>query len=128
MGRWHWQYCVVGNIIKTHIDKEGVLRYGTSAFSGGTKVYLCGKLWDLERKEISVLGMCRGKRFEVNEVPVALIENVRCSRAFNPAVLEIMNNWEFANCWWENTKDDKKSTEEFVDRWRREISEKTHKE
>ena len=114
---WHWQYCVVGNIVKTRIDENGVLRFGTSAFSGGTKVYLCGKYWNPSYDKIDVIGICRGKRFYVDEIPVSLIENVRCSRAFNPSVLEIMNNWEFWNLWWDNTEDDRKATEEFVKKW-----------
>ncbi len=31
-----WRFGVVGNIIRTHYDEEGILRYGTKAFSGGT--------------------------------------------------------------------------------------------
>ncbi len=40
----NWTYCVVGNIKKTHFDEDGVLRYGTAAFSGGAKVYLSGRI------------------------------------------------------------------------------------
>ena len=36
-----WRYGVVGNITKTHFDDQGILRYGSSAFCGGAKVYLC---------------------------------------------------------------------------------------
>ena len=38
----NWTYCVVGNIKKTHFDEDGMLRYGTAAFTGGTKVYISG--------------------------------------------------------------------------------------
>ena len=31
-----WRYAVAGNIKKTRIDENGVLRYGTSAFKGNT--------------------------------------------------------------------------------------------
>lgn len=31
----NWTYCVVGNIRRTHFDEDGVLRYGTAAFTGG---------------------------------------------------------------------------------------------
>lgn len=41
-----WRYAVAGNIKKTRIDENGVLRYGTSAFKGKAKVYLSGWLWD----------------------------------------------------------------------------------
>ena len=121
--KYKWQYCVVGNIVKTRIDKNGVLRHGTSAFSGGTKVYLCGKYWDPSRESITVAGLCRGKRYYVDHVPVSLIENVRCQRAFNPAVLEIMNNWEFWDLWWQDTAVDKKETEQFVESWRSRVKE-----
>ena len=113
----NWKYCVVGNIVKSHIDENGVLRYGTSAYSGGTKVYLCGKYWDLDNERITAVGLSRGKHFYVDHVPVGLIENVRCQKAFNPAVLEIMDNWEFGDYWWQNTNDDKEATEEFVAKW-----------
>lgn len=112
-----WQYCVIGNIAKTHIDEEGSLRYGTSAFSGGTKVYLCSKRWDFSQDTIQVLGLCRGKKYQVHCVPTKLIEKVRCSRVYNPAVLKIMNDWEHADLWWDNTKDDKKGTEDFAEKW-----------
>ncbi len=112
-----WKYCVVGNIIRTHIDDNGILRNGTPAYPGGTRVYLCGKYWDPTRKEISVIGLTRGKRYQVHEVPIALIENVRCARVYKPRVLAMMNNWEFYDCWWDNTKKDKESTEAFVENW-----------
>ena len=112
-----WKYCVSGNIVKSYVDEDGVLRYGTSAYSGGTKVYLCGKYWSPDDERITVVGLSRGKRFYVDHIPVGLIENVRCQKAFNPAVLEIMDNWEFWDCWWQNTKEDKAATEEFVARW-----------
>ena len=117
-----WKYCVIGNVVKTHVDDNGVLRYGTSSFAGGKKVYLCGVFWDFSRDTIPVIGLCRGKRYLVQDVPVNLIENVRCSRAYNPAVLEIMNNFEFWDCWWGDSKEDKKATEEFVEKWKAQIT------
>ena len=59
-----WKYAVAGNIKKSHIDENGILRYGTSAFKGNTKVYLCGRLLDERlpnenRKEISVYRSCK---------------------------------------------------------------------
>ena len=35
----NWRFGVVGNIVSERIDDEGILRYGTEAFTGGTKVY-----------------------------------------------------------------------------------------
>ncbi len=112
-----WNYCVLGNIVRTSLDDTGILRNGTPAYPGGAKVYLCGKYWGPERNEITVLGLTRGKRFQVHEVPTALIENVRCAKAYKPRVLEIMSNWEFTDCWWGCTKEDKASTEAFVEMW-----------
>ena len=73
-----WRYCVVGNIVKSHYDAGGVLRYGTSAYVGGTKVYLAGRNWDFSRDEITVVGLSRGHQQQVHEVPIELIENLRC--------------------------------------------------
>ena len=58
----NWKYCVVGNITKSHTDGNGIVRYGTSAFTGGTKVYLCGKYWDPSTKTIVAIGITRGSR------------------------------------------------------------------
>ena len=112
-----WKYCVVGNIVRTHLDDSGVLRYGTLTYSGGTRIYLEGKYWSPEDSKITVVGQCRGKRFLVDRVPVELIENVRCSRVYKPRVLEIMNYWEFEDLWWHNTTEDKRETEAFVSDW-----------
>lgn len=112
-----WKFCAVGNIKKTHYDGQGILRYGTQAYSGGTKVYLCGKFWDADSATISVIGLNRFKRYAVNDVPVKLIENVRCKRVYRPAVLELMNDWEFADCWWGDTEEDRASVKCFVEKW-----------
>ena len=113
-----FKYCVVGNIVKTHIDSDGTLRYGTSAYTGGTRVFLCGKFWTISDKEIEVIGLTRGKKYQVHSVPIELIENVRCKTAYKPAIIRIMNHWEFYDCWWHDTEDDKKATEEFVELWK----------
>lgn len=117
-----WRYAVAGNIKKMRVDENGVLRYGTSAFKGNAKVYLSGRLWDerlpqANKKEIAVLGLCRGKRYYVDSVPIDLIENVRLTRVYKPKVLEIMSNWEFADCWWGNTYEERNDAAAFVKRW-----------
>ena len=117
-----WKYAVAGNIKKSHIDENGILRYGTSAFKGNTKVYLCGWLLDVRlpnemRKEISVLGLCRGRRYYVDSVPIDLIENVRLTRVYKPTVLKIMSDWEFADCWWGNTQEECNDALVFIKRW-----------
>lgn len=112
-----WRYCVVGNITKTHIDGQGILRYGSSAFRGGTKVYLCGKYWNKEHGTIGVIGLGRYKRYVYSDVSPSLIENVRCQRAYNPSVLALMDNWEFYEYWWGKDAEDKAETQRFADDW-----------
>ena len=112
-----WKYCVVGNIVHERIDKAGILRYGTAQFTGGTRVYLCGRYWNSDREDITVIGLNRRNHYEATEVPVSAIENVRCSRVYKPKVLEMMNNFEFWHCWWSNSPEDKKEIAAFVDQW-----------
>lgn len=114
-----WRYAVAGNIKETHIDANGVLRYGTATFRGNAKVYLCGRLWDerlpdSSKTEIEVLGINRGGRYCVDVVPTALIENLRIKKVFTPKVLEIMSHYEFCESWWSNTPEDKKDATEFI--------------
>ncbi|MBR4727495.1 MAG: hypothetical protein IK080_06350 [Clostridia bacterium] len=117
--RTPWQYCVVGNVVKTHLDENGILRYGTVAYSGGTKVYLCGKYWEFDMDEIDVIGLSRrGRQHCVNSTPVGLIKNVRLSRTYKPAILSIMNDPEFRDCWWSNTPEDRADAEAFVAEWK----------
>lgn len=114
----NWTYCVVGNIKKHHFDENGVLRYGTPAFTGGTRVYLCGKYWDPSQETISVIGITRGSRkFHVIDTNPAYIENVRSSKTNQPIVLDLMNDWEMYSLWWGNTLEDKTEVEEFVRKW-----------
>ena len=70
-----WKYCVVGNIVETRIDENGILRYGTAAFRGNTRVYLCGKHHDFRGKEIVVLGLTRKGIYDSFLVPVELIKD-----------------------------------------------------
>lgn len=120
-----WCYAVVGNIKKTRIDENGVLRYGTAAFRGNTRVYLQGRNWD-ERfpdsrdiKEIEVIGFSRDKRFICTSVPFELIENVRLTRIYSPTVLDMMAYFEFSEYWWWNTSEDRADAVRFLERWRR---------
>lgn len=119
-----WKYCVVGNIVKTRIDENGILRYGTSAFTGGTKVYICGKYWNETAETITVIGLDRFKEYSVSYVPPNTIINVRCPRVYKTKVLQFMNNPEYWDCWWGNTKMEKKSAELFVEKWNKLFDEK----
>ena len=116
-----WRYAVAGNIKKTRIDENGILRYGTAAFKGNTKVYLRGRLWDErlpdeDKTHISVVGLSRGRRYYVDYVPIELIENLRLTRVYQPQVLEIMSNFEFCECWWGNTQEERDDASAFLKR------------
>ena len=103
-----WRFSVVGNIVKQHMDEEGVLRYGTKAFTGGTKVYLAGKDWDTTWDYIGVIGLNRFGRYTVEGVPLALIENVRVQRVYKPKVMDMMDYLEATDgwAWWRRTAED----------------------
>jgi len=113
----NWTYCVVGNIKESRIDENGIPRNGTAAFVGGAKVYLCGRLWNRSRDTISALGMTRGKKLQVIDTDISLIENLRCQKVFRAGVLELMDNFEFRSCWWGKSKREKEDAEEFVAWW-----------
>ena len=113
----NWTYCVVGNIKKTHYDEDGTLRYGTAAFTGGTKVYLHGRIWDRSRDHINALGLNRRNELQVVWTNTEYIENVRCQKVFQPTILEIMDNFEYRSGWWGKSKKEKDDAEEFVKWW-----------
>lgn len=118
-----WRYAVAGNIKNTHIDENGILRYGTAAFKGNAKVYLCGRLWDerlpdKNKAEISVLGLNRGGRYYVDRVSIELIENLRITRVYTPKVLDIMSDFEFNDCWWGNTQEEREDASAFLKRFK----------
>ena len=113
-----WRFSVVGNIVKTHKDDNSITRYGTKAFSGGTKVYLCGKYWDWNDKEIDVIGINRfGKYVYEKNIPIELIENIRFQIARKPSVLNIMDYLESSDGipWWGRTSADKKEAKALAD-------------
>lgn len=107
-----WKYCVVGNIVMERIDAEGNVRYGTAAFTGGTKVYLCRPYGD---RTVSVIGLNRHKcRYVVENLPLSSIENFRRQQVYQPSILKIMDNFEFYMDWWGSSKTDRADTDEFV--------------
>jgi len=119
----NWRFGVVGNIVKQHLDNEGIIRYGTKAFTGGTKVYIDGKGWSPDRDTVSVIGLNRFGRYAIESVPVSLIENVRTQRIYKPTVLEIIDYEEVMEgwTWWKRTSADRKAAEAFVDFWKSDI-------
>jgi hypothetical protein len=119
----NWRYAVAGNIKKTHLDENGILRYGTLVFKGNAKVYLCGRLWDERLPEknkthIAVLGLTRARRYYVDMVPIELIENLRITRVYTPKVLEMMSDCEFEQCWWGNTQEERDDASAFLRRFK----------
>ena len=111
------RYCVVGNIIDQRIDKTGQVRCGTGAFSGGTKVYLCGRNRDPLCKDVGVIGLSRGKRWIFKLVQRECIVNLRVQMVFKPSVLKYLNDRELHECCWGSTKAEKRHAEQFVTAW-----------
>lgn len=112
-----WTYCVVGNITKNHTDDKGIVRYGTSAFAGGTKVYLGGRNWNRYKNRINVLGLTRRKRWEVIWTDISHIENLRVQKVFHKTVLDKMRDLEGCACWWGQSKKERTLAEAFVNEW-----------
>ena len=122
---FEWRFGVVGNIVKTHLDEDGILRYGTIQFTGGTKVYIDGKNWsNLPRTEIVVIGLNRFKRFEIAAVPPELIENVRFQIIRNRTVLNILSGEEAVDGWhfWGRLSSDRREAKEFANNWEEIVS------
>ena len=113
----NWTYCVVGNIKKTHYDTDGTLRYGTAAFTGGTKVYISGRIWDRTRDHINALGLTRGNRREGIWTDGLQIEKLSCQKVFQPTVLGVMDHFEYRDGWWGKSKREKEDAENFVKWW-----------
>lgn len=114
-----WRFGVAGNIVAQHIDENGILRFGTPAFTGGTKVYIDGKHFGYDPKGVSVIGLNRFHEYQIVTVPPELIENVRTVTIHKPSVLKIlervaaMDGWE----WWGRIAKDRKECKKFVDNW-----------
>ncbi|MBQ6756042.1 MAG: hypothetical protein IJP43_03740 [Oscillospiraceae bacterium] len=107
------KYCVVGNIVKEHTDKDGIVRYGSRAFPGGRKVYITRCLW---HGEVEVLGMNRYKTYVYDLVPLELIENIRFKRTMSPIMVERMKNTdEFPDTWWGYKEEDRIGAMEYVE-------------
>ena len=111
-----WRFCISGNIVNNHIDQDGLLRYGTKAFTGGTKVYLNGKSLEKGNKTIEVIGRNRFGRFVADFIPIDYIENIRIQRVYKPVVLKIISYLEAVegDQWWGYTPADRKESEQFV--------------
>jgi hypothetical protein len=45
-----------------------------------------------------------------------LIENLRITRVYTPNVLDIMSNFEFYECWWGNTQEERDDASAFLKR------------
>lgn len=119
MDKKDWRFGVVGNIVASHIDEDGIERYGTKAFTGGTKVYLFGRVAAMEHGNMLVIGLNRFHRYAVEAVPMNLIENVRMQRIYKPKVLDIIGYVEAVEGWhwWGRTAADRRDAEQFVKEW-----------
>ena len=108
------KYCVIGNIVMAQQNDEGKTLYGTASFPGGRKVYISRRLWG---DEVTVMGLNRFKsRYVTERVPLALIENIRFSKTFDPKVLELMiNTDEFPDMWWRYKDEDKTGAAEYAE-------------
>lgn len=115
MGSRMMKYCVIGNIVKEHVDNAGILRFGTRSFPGGRKVYISRRLWG-DVGEVTVMGLNRYKTsYSLERVPLKLIDNIRCSRTFEQGVVRLMqNDSESENMWFLYRDEDKAKAEEYV--------------
>ena len=113
----NWKFCVVGNIVKQHLDEGGNVLYGTRAFSGNTKVYICDSEFDLQSGMITVLGLNRFGRYSIERIYIGLIVNVRLQKVFKPKVLEIMDSYSLMEgmSWRGRTAEDRRTLEKFVE-------------
>lgn len=119
-----WRFCVCGNIVAQHIDDEGIVRYGTKAFTSGTKVYIDGKYKEKLSPDdkVLVIGKNRFGKYATERIPVQFIENIRAQRVFHPIVLSIMSSdYDFE---WQHAASDRKATKEFVKLWKETMAEK----
>lgn len=114
----YWRFCVVGNIVKTHADEEGITRYGTKAFTGGTKVYMPGRRWEEDWDGILAIGRNRFGRYALEDVPLELLENIRFQIVFKTPVLNIILGEEAVDGWdcWGRTAADKREAKAFAAR------------
>ena len=115
MGSKMMKYCVIGNIVKEHVDNAGILRYGTRSFPGGRKVYISRRLWG-DVGEVTVMGLNRYKnRYSFERVPLNLIDNIRSTRTFEQGVVKLMqNDTEYEDMWFLYKEEDKVKAEEYV--------------
>ena len=107
-----FKYCVVGNIVREHVDEEGITRNGIVVFPGGRKVYISRLLWDYGAV---VLGLNRWhSRFILECIPLELIENIRPSRTFKRSVIDLMDDPEMPDGWWRYKEEDRIGSEEYA--------------
>lgn len=112
-----WKFCAIGNIVRTRIDDEGKEWHGTAAFRPGAKVYLRGRCWKNEKKEITVIGFTRKNKYRELTIPINVIENVRAARVFNPKVIDMMTYTYFNEQWWDKSSFDKRDVKRFASEW-----------
>ena len=114
-----WRFCVVGNIVKQHQGEDGNAYYGTKQFVGGTKVYIADYHTNWIERTVSVIGLNRFHRFEMERISIDLIENVRVQTVFKPKVLQIMRGSAIIDGyhWRGRTAEDRRTVEAYVKEW-----------
>ncbi len=121
-----FKYCVVGNIVKERIDEDGNIRHGTIEFSGGTKVYICGKLEYDDPEYVDVIALsrmktCGWRQYRVVKLNKKYIENVRASKTYNARIMDMMDDrfmgGYYAWFWWHDDPEDRKETIEYARKW-----------
>lgn len=85
-----WSWCVVGDIVGSHLIGEQKKRVrGSKHFRPGTKVYIAGMYWRYPFDRCTVLGVPRYSECLVGVVMDSrLIENFRYERVFDEDVLK----------------------------------------
>ncbi|MBR4950176.1 MAG: hypothetical protein IKZ25_05305 [Clostridia bacterium] len=119
MEKKNFRYGVVANIIEYHTDENGNVYRGTKPFTTGTKVYLNGKHWNTNKRQIEVIGRNRFGRIALEWIDTWFLENLRVKRIYKPNVLKIMNYLEVVEAcpWWNQTHEDRKDAIRFVEEW-----------
>ena len=104
-----WRWCMVGNIVDTHIFGEShELIHGTKHFRPNAKVYISLSYPGMGNETVRVIGIPRHSKDYIEiAIPRRYIHNFRLSKVFSPAVIRHMKNTDYHMCWWSNTDNDR---------------------
>ena len=104
-----WRWCMVGNIVGTHIcGEKHELKHGTKHFRPDAKVYICLAYRGMGNEKVRVIGIPRNSADYIEiAVPRRYICNFRLQKIFSPAVLRHMKNSPYLPFWWGSTDKDR---------------------